>query len=352
MDHLLFVGAEYSEHGRLFADDQLPEATFLRVVAALDPAALVQHGEELLDIFTEPLVDRAPFEAAVVGVDELTDRGLLLEDALHLAIEVEVADHRDGAGAQVVEPIAIAHAAIELGAVAHLRPGIQQALHSLLRVAVVGVVDGDVQGEVVRVDAQLGQLVGRDQQVQRQLLVTEVEADDFRQELLGVLGQRQLDGALDEVFVVQLLPVVAALAGQQLAVEHHVVLLRLPFAEFLQVGLDQRGETRIVPALQQAVEPGAVDQLGRRHAAQEMQRMGLAREIAARATGAALLEISLVLTADRFGALQHPGVQTGGVRRQVAGQGGGRFELRAQVIGGVLPRVLVDLADEGEVQRP
>ena len=37
---------------------------------------------------------------------------------------------------------------------------------------------------------------------------------------------------------------------------------------------------------------------------------------------------------------------------QVAGQGGGRFKLGAQEIGGILSRVLVDLADEGEVQRP
>ncbi len=285
-------------------------------------------------------------------MDELADRGLLLEDALHLAAKVEVADHRDGAGAQVVEAIAIAHAAIELGAVAHLRPGIQQPLHGFLRVAVVGVVDGDVQGEVVGVDAQFGQLIGGDQQVQWQLLVTEVEADDFRQELLGVLGQRQLDGTLDEMFVVQLLPVVATLTRQQLAVEHHVILLRQPVAELLQVGLDQRGETRIVPPLQQAVEPGTVHQLGRRHATQKVQRMGLAREIAARPAGPALFQVGLVLMADCLGPLQHPGVQIGGVRRQVAGQGSGRFELRAQVIGGVLPRVLVDLADEGEIQRP
>ena len=114
--------------------------------------------------------------------------------------------------------------------------------------------------------------------MQWQLLVTEIEADDFRQELLGVLGQRQLDGTLDEVFVVQLLPVVATLTRQQLAVEHHVVLLQQPVAELLRVGLDQRGETRIVPPLQQAVEPGTVHQLGRRHATQKVQRMGLARK--------------------------------------------------------------------------
>ncbi len=308
MDQLLFVEAEHAEHRRLLTGDQLPEAAGLRVLAALDPAAPLHDVEKLLDQRRrrQPLVHRAALEAAIIGMDELPDGRLLLEDASHLAVDIEALDHRQGAGAQFVEAIAITDATIELGTVAHLRPGGLQALNGLPGMAVVGVVDRDVQGEVIGIDAQLGQLVGGDQQVQRQLFVAEVETDHLRQELLGALGQGQLDRTLHEVLVVQVLPVVAALAGEQLAVEHHMVLFRQALAEFFQIGLNQCLEARLVPALQQAVEPGAVDQLGRRHTAQEVQRMGLAGKIASGRAGTPTVQIGLVLPADPFGMPAQP----------------------------------------------
>ena len=53
----------------------------------------------------------------------------------------------------------------------------------------VGVVDRDMQREVVGVNAQFVQLIGRDQQVQRQLFVAQIEANEFRQEIAGVPAQ-------------------------------------------------------------------------------------------------------------------------------------------------------------------
>ena len=67
----------------------------------------------------------------------------------------------------------------------------------------VAVVHRDVQGEVVRIEPELVEFVGGDQQVQRQLLVAEVEADHLRQEFLAVPAQRQLDQALFVEGVVQ-----------------------------------------------------------------------------------------------------------------------------------------------------
>ena len=54
---------------------------------------------------------------------------------------------------------------------------------------------------------------------------------------------------------------------------------------------------------QQAVEPGAVDQLGRRDAAQEIQRMCAVAEIAARCAGFSFFEVSQVLRTGQLGAL-------------------------------------------------
>ena len=284
-------------------------------------------------------------------MDELAHRGLLFEDAQHLMVDIETTDHRQRAGAQLVESVAVGDAAVELGAVAHLRPGVQQTLHGLLRMAVVGVVDGDVQGEVVGIDAQLGQLVGGDQQVQRQLLVTQVEADHLGQELLGAFGQGQLDRALNEMLVIQALPVVTALAGQQLAVEHHMILVRQAFAQLFEIGLDQRLEARLVPALQQAVEPGAIDQLGRCHATQKMQGVGLAGKVAAGRAGTAAVQIGLVLQADLLGMAGEPVAEPGRIGRQVAGQPRSRFQLLIQIRRSAVARgFAVRLFEQREVQ--
>jgi hypothetical protein len=65
-----------------------------------------------------------------------------------------------------------------------------------VRVAGAGVVDGHVQGEIIRIDAQLAEFIGTDQQMQGQLFVPQVIADDFGQALIAALTQRQLHGAL------------------------------------------------------------------------------------------------------------------------------------------------------------
>ena len=282
---------------------------------------------------------------------ELADRGLLFQHPQYLLFGIEAGDHRKGAGAQIVQAITVDDPSIEFLAVADLRPGGQQALNGLFRMAVVGIVDRDVQGEVVGVDAQLGQLVSTDQQVQRQLFVTQIEADHLGQELLGMLGQRQLYRALDEVFVIEVLPIVAALAGEQLAVEHDMIFFRLTFAKLFQVGLDQRGKARVIPALQQAIEPGAVDQLGRRYALQKMQRMGLAGKIPTRRTGAALVEIGLVLAADFGGMPVEPFAEPGWVLRQIARQRRRSFQLAIEIVGRAGSDGFADRRiEEGEIE--
>src|SRR2546427_2715330 len=56
----------------------------------------------------------------------------------------------------------------------------------------VGVVHGDMQREVVGIYSQLIEFVGGDEQVQRQLLIAQVESHDLGQELLRIPAQRQL----------------------------------------------------------------------------------------------------------------------------------------------------------------
>ncbi|MNC79715.1 hypothetical protein D3C75_1322680 [compost metagenome] len=69
-------------------------------------------------------------------------------------------------------------------------------MHGLLRVTAGRVINGHVETEVMTVDTQLCQFVGADQQVQGQLLVSEVITEYLREKIIGVKAQRQLQRTL------------------------------------------------------------------------------------------------------------------------------------------------------------
>ena len=147
--------------------------------------------------------------------------------------------------------------------------------------------------------------------MQRQLLVAQVEADQFGQERVGVVRQRQLHRSLREVRVGTVLPMVAAIAGKQLPVQQHVVLRRRAAAKFFEVGAHERSQPRVVRALQQAVQPGAIDQFGRRHRAQKMHGVRAATEIAPRRARVSPVQVAAkILRSLRMRVAQHARQQT------------------------------------------
>src|SRR5690606_29103795 len=97
----------------------------------------------------------------------------------------------------------------------------------------------------------------------------------------------------------------------------------------------------------------AVDQLGRRHAAQKMQRMGLAGEVAARRTGTATVQIGLVLQADLLGVAGQPLAEPSRIFGKVAGQASSCLQLAAQILHCAATRdIAVRLLEQGEIQIP
>ena len=86
-------------------------------------------------------------------------------------VNVKAANRFGGAGTRIAERAAALHPLPEGVAAGQLRHVVQHRLHRPLRVAAVRVVHGDVQGEVMRVDAQLVEFMGSDQQMQWQLFL-------------------------------------------------------------------------------------------------------------------------------------------------------------------------------------
>jgi hypothetical protein len=300
---LTLVAAEGTEHGRAVALDQLPEAAGGRVLVAADPADLLELGEEVAHAaaLAQPLADAAAPDLAGAAVERCADRRLALEDVDQLVLEVEALDRIDRADAEQVELVAGDHAAVERARVTEPGQHRLQAFDRFPGVAGRGVVDGDVQAKVGRVDAELVELVAGDEQVQRQLLVAQIEADQLGAELGRVLTERELDRALREERIGQLLPALAAMLLEQLAIDDDVVQLGAAVAELLEIGPDQRRQARIAPVPQQPVQPGAVDQLGRRHRLQQVKRMRSVGEITPRLARAATGEVGLIRLADLRG---------------------------------------------------
>lgn len=187
-------------------------------------------------------------------------------------------------------------------------------------VAGTGVVDGDVKGEIVGIDVQFAQLIGADQQMQGQLFIAQVVADDLWQVFVTGITQGQLHGALQIKVIVDVRGIRQVVFGKQLAIEHHMVLRGLTVPQFFQVGAQQPFETVVVPVLDHAIQPGAVDPFGRRHGLEEVQGVGLAAEELPRAAVFAPLQVVSVLPGHTGAVLLDPGLQRHGVIGHLLGE--------------------------------
>ncbi|MNF99607.1 hypothetical protein D3C84_825130 [compost metagenome] len=108
--------------------------------------------------------------------------------------------------------------------------------------------------------------------------------------------------------------------GEQFAIEHHMVLRGMTVPQFFQVGAQQPFETVVVPVLDHAIQPGAVDPFGRRHGLQEVQGVGLAAEELPRAAVFAPLQVVSVLPGHTGAVLLDPGLQRHGVIGHLLGE--------------------------------
>ncbi|MNI41044.1 hypothetical protein D3C73_952830 [compost metagenome] len=130
--------------------------------------------------------------------------------------------------------------------------------------------------------------------MQRQLFVTQVVTDHFREKLLGTFAQCQLDRAL-QVVLIRDRRTVQTMFGQQLAIDQYMILRWVAVTQLFQVGADQTIETRIAPMLKQTVQPGAVHQFGRADRLEEKQCVCLVAEKLAWATLLARAQVFAVL---------------------------------------------------------
>lgn len=244
---------------------------------------------------------------------------------------------------------AVPHPFEEGRAPAKLRQVVVERAQGLARMPAGGVVDGHVQLEVVGVEAQLAQLLSGDQQVQRRLLVAEVVADHFGQVVRGEVAEGELLGALQVVEVAEAFDFLAADAGQQAPVEQDVVACRDAVAEFFEEGLQQRPQAFLAMMRQQPIEPGAVDQLGRGHAANEVHRLGGNLEVASPFAAPTCPEVFGMRLGGAPGPGIEPGRPIGGVLRQVVVMGGGQAQLLVEELAGGF-EVLAGLVEQGVVQ--
>ncbi|MNN18064.1 hypothetical protein D3C81_1312690 [compost metagenome] len=249
---LFFVGIEHTKHRRTVARDQLPKTTGLRVFVALDPALVLQRLEETGQLLgcSQPLIDGLPFETAVIRMHVLGEWALALEHRQQLLLKVEAFNDCAAALPQIVEPIAQRYPAQKLSAIGLKRQQVKRRLHGFLRMAGAGVVDGHMEGEIVRIDPQFTEFVTADQQVQGQLFIAEVVADHLGQIVSTTDTEGQLYRALQVAFIVDGAAVLQIVLGEQFLVNHHVVLRRIAFAQLFQKGSQQPLETRVLPARQ------------------------------------------------------------------------------------------------------
>jgi hypothetical protein len=91
-----------------------------------------------------------------------------------------------------------------------------------------GVIDGHMQGEIVRIDAQLAELIGTDQQVQRQLFVAEVVADHLRQTSFTAGTECQLQCTLQVTLIGDGAGILQTVFSEQFAIDHPWFCAGLP----------------------------------------------------------------------------------------------------------------------------
>ncbi|MNP01141.1 hypothetical protein D3C76_929450 [compost metagenome] len=332
MQQLFFVATEHAEHGRRIALDQLPEAAFPGWAMPFYPALALQRAEKILDLARrrQPLVDGLAFDLAVIGMHVLAEAAFAFEHGDHFLVQVETCNHRRRARPQVIESIAGGDPPIEFFAPLLHRHQVEQRFDRLAPVTAADVVDGHVQGEVVRVDPQLPQFIGADQQVQRQLLIAEVVADHLGHEHLAALPQCELNRTLAKVFVEQPLPVATVVRSQQLAVDHHVILPVIAVAQLFQISAQQPVIPQVLPVLKHTGQPSAIDLLGRGHPLQEKQGMGFVREIPTWPALLARFEVEGIVARDIGAMLFRPCRQLSWRFGQITGELGGLGQLLAQ----------------------
>ncbi|RMS98534.1 hypothetical protein ALP57_200194 [Pseudomonas coronafaciens pv. oryzae] len=260
MHQLFFVAVEHAEHRRTSAFEQLPETAVNRVFVTLDPAPVLQHSKKLRNLIRlgQPLIDCFSIQTAVVGMHMLTERALALEHGYNFLLEIERLNDLAGAHAQLVQAITIGDTSIKLVALLTYRHQLEDALRRFAGMPGTGVIDGDVQSEVIRIDPQLVQLERGNQQMQRQLFIAQIVANDFRKVLITQLAQRKLDGRLQVRFIRQRGASVAIEIGQQFAIQRHVVLRLLTIPQLFQVRANQAVKPVVRPVWQQPVQPGPI----------------------------------------------------------------------------------------------
>ena len=114
-------------------------------------------------------------------------------------------------------------------------------------------------------------------------------------------------------------------------VQHNVVFARQAVTQLLDIGLDQRAKFVLVPAFERAVQPGAIDQLGRRHAAQEIQGMRAVCKIAARCALLAFRQVGGILGGDRGRARGSPAGKLRSIGWELARFGGSAVQLLRKI---------------------
>lgn len=167
------------------------------------------------------------------------DSCLRREDAYHLILSVETANDRLGIDAKIVQPIPTSDAAPVILTARVTRRIERNRVDGFAGMAAVCIVHSDMQGEVIGIDAEFVQLIGSDQEVERQLLVSQIEADDLGQHGLGRPAQCELNRPLLHMVVTQMLPLAEPVGGQQRSVEQDVIFRCVAIPEFLQIGLNQ-----------------------------------------------------------------------------------------------------------------
>lgn len=225
---LLFISAEHAEHRCSGALHDAPEAALGRVLSAHNPLLRLQRIEEAGHAvwFSQPLIDGAALQAAMVGMHELAEQALAFQRADQFLFKIEAGDKRGGRFTELVQPITLTNPLV-VGPGVAFRQQLQQCLNRFVRVAGCSIVDGDVQLEVVAVDAQFCQFIGGDQQVQRRLLIAQVVANSLGLEGIAVRAQGQLNGTLQITLIDKWQQLQAAKAAEQALIDQYVVATRI-----------------------------------------------------------------------------------------------------------------------------
>ena len=189
-----------------------------------------------------------------------------------------------------------------------------------------GIVDGHMQLKIVAIDAQFREFMGGDQQVQWGLLVAQVVADHLRQEGIEVLSQSQLQSALQITRRGQGQQLLTPHTTEQPLVDQHVIATRVALAEFFEVGTNEAVVARVMPMMQDTLQPSTVDSLGWRNLLQNHKAWDRLAKYR-RGPLTPCLKIQRILLGHAGGTAGGPVVQLRRRSRQIIRQRVGAIEL-------------------------